>query len=77
LHPAQRGLVITQVALSLVLVAGAVLFARTLANLLTVDAGFRQDNILIAQLDLSRLPVARRLAVKKQVVDSLRKSRRR
>jgi hypothetical protein len=69
--------VITQVALSLVLVAGAVLFARTLANLLTVDAGFRQDNILIAQLDLSRLPVARRLAVKKQVVDSLRKSRRR
>jgi putative ABC transport system permease protein len=68
----RRGLVITQVALSLVLVAGAVLFARTLTNLLTVDAGFRQDNILIAQLDLSRLPVGRRLAVTKEIVDRLR-----
>jgi len=66
--------VITQVALSLVLVTGAVLFARTLANLLTVDAGFREDNILIAQLDLSRLrlPVARRSAVKKEIADRLR-----
>ena len=68
----RRGLVITQVALSLVLVAGAVLFARTLTNLLTVDAGFRQDNILITQLDLSRLPVGRRIAVRKEIVDRLR-----
>jgi len=69
----RRGLVITQVALSLVLVTGAVLFARTFANLLTVDAGFREDNILITSLDLSqlRLPVARRLAVKKEIVDRL------
>ena len=51
----RRGLVITQVALSLVLVTGAVLFARTFANLLTVDAGFREDNILITSLDLSQL----------------------
>jgi putative ABC transport system permease protein len=68
----RRGLVIAQVALSLVLVAGAVLFARTLTNLLTVDAGFRQDNILITQLGLSRLPAAQRLTVKKQIVDRLR-----
>ena len=70
----RRGLVVTQVALSLVLVTGAVLFARTLTNLLTVDAGFREDNILIAQLDLSqlRLPVERRLAVKKEIADRLR-----
>ncbi|MFZ0303056.1 MAG: ABC transporter permease [Terracidiphilus sp.] len=70
----RSGLVVTQVALSLVLVTGAVLFARTLANLLTVDAGFREDNILIAQLDLSklRLPVERRLPVKKEIVDRLR-----
>jgi putative ABC transport system permease protein len=69
----RRGLVITQVALSLVLVTGAVLFARTLANLLTVDAGFRQDNILITSLDLSplRVPVARRLAVKNAIVNRL------
>src|SRR5882757_1592969 len=70
----RRGLVITQVALSLVLVTGAVLFARTLANLLTVDSGFREDNVLITSLDLSRLriPIARRLAVKKEIVDQLR-----
>jgi putative ABC transport system permease protein len=66
----RRVLVITQVALSLVLVTGAVLFARTLANLLTVDAGFREDGILITWLD--RLPVARRLAVKKEILDRLR-----
>jgi predicted permease len=73
-HRLRRGLVITQVALSLVLVTGAVLFARTLGNLLTVDAGFRQDNVLIAQLDLSPLhiPVARRVAVKKEIVERLR-----
>src|SRR3984957_161718 len=67
----RRGLVITQVALSLVLVTGALLFARTFTNLRTVDAGFRQDNILITSLDLSplRLPVERRLAVKKEMAD--------
>jgi predicted permease len=68
----RRGLVITQVALSLVLVAGAELFARTLTNLLTVDAGFRQDNILIGQFDLSRLPVPNRPTVKKEIIDRLR-----
>jgi putative ABC transport system permease protein len=70
----RRVLVIAQVALSLVLLTGAVLFARTLANLLTVDAGFREEGILITQLDLSRLrlPVARRLAVKKEILDRLR-----
>ena len=69
----RRGLVITQVALSLVLVTGAVLFARTFGNLLTVDAGFREDNILITSLDLSQLgiPVARRLAMKQEIVDRL------
>jgi putative ABC transport system permease protein len=70
----RRTLVIAQVALSLVLVTGALLFARTLGNLLTVDAGFREDNILIAQLDLSqmRLPPTRRIAAKQEILDQLR-----
>jgi len=70
----RRVLVIAQVALSLVLMTGAVLFARTLGNLLTVDAGFREDSILIAQLDLSqlRLPVTRRIAAKQEILDQLR-----
>src|SRR5215469_680059 len=70
----RRALVIAQVALSLVLMTGAVLFARTLGNLLTVDAGFREDSILIAQLDLSRLrlPVPRRTTAKREILDQLR-----
>jgi len=70
----RRALVVAQVALSLVLVTGAVLFARTLGNLLTVDAGFREDSILIAQLDLSRLdlPVVRRIASKQEILDQIR-----
>ncbi len=70
----RRVLVISQVALSLVLVTGSVLFARTFANLLTIDTGFREDGILIAWLDLFklRLPVARRQAVKKEILDRIR-----
>jgi putative ABC transport system permease protein len=48
----RRGLVVVQVALSLVLVVGALLFVRSLRNLLLLDAGFRQDGILIVNLDV-------------------------
>jgi putative ABC transport system permease protein len=54
----RRGLVVLQVALSLVLVVGALLFVRSLRNLMTLDAGFSQDGILIASLDLRRAGVA-------------------
>ena len=49
----QRLLVVTQIAVSLVLVVGALLFARSFQGLLSVDAGFRQDGILYAFCDLS------------------------
>jgi predicted permease len=68
----RRALVIAQVALSLVLVAGAVLFSRTLDNLRNVDAGFRQNQILIAQLDLSKVAREGRVVVRKQIIDRLR-----
>ncbi len=51
----RRALVVSQVALSLVLLVGGLLFSRSLFNVLTVDAGFRQDGILEADVDLSRL----------------------
>jgi putative ABC transport system permease protein len=53
----RRALVVAQVALSLVLVVGALLFVRSLRNLMTLDAGFRQEGILIANLDLRRTGV--------------------
>jgi predicted permease len=40
-----------QVALSLMLIVNAGLFARTLHNLRTTDMGFRQDGLLLASLD--------------------------
>jgi predicted permease len=46
-----RGLVIVQVALSLVLVAGALLFVRTLQNLRGLDAGFTRQRVLLAQIN--------------------------
>ena len=48
----RRILVVSQVALSLVLLVGSLLFVRTLRNLLTLDPGFRQDNTIVASLDL-------------------------
>jgi predicted permease len=42
-----KGLVILQVALSLLLLVGAGLFIRTLYNLQRVDLGFNQENILL------------------------------
>jgi predicted permease len=46
-----RTLVVAQFALSLVLVAGAVLFLRTLLNLSRVETGFDRDHVLLVQID--------------------------
>ncbi|MGH9727578.1 MAG: ABC transporter permease [Candidatus Acidiferrales bacterium] len=54
----QRILVASQVALSLVLLAGALLFARSLRNLMTRDPGFRENGILVANVDFTRLNLA-------------------
>ena len=46
-----QGLIVLQVALSLVLVVGAGLFVRTLRNLRSVDLGLRSEGILLFGLD--------------------------
>jgi putative ABC transport system permease protein len=70
----RRILVVTQVALSLVLLVGALLFVRTLRNLMTLDPGFRQEGMIVADLDLTRLniPAERRQAFKRDLLDRLR-----
>jgi predicted permease len=50
----RRALVATQVALSLVLLVGALLFVRSLRNLVTTHAGFQAEGVLEVNLDLSR-----------------------
>lgn len=69
-----RALVASQVALSLVLVVGALLFVRSLRNLLTLDAGFHEDGLLVAQVDISRLnfPFARRGVFLRELLDRVR-----
>jgi len=47
-------LVTVQVALALLLLVGAGLFARTLRNLLNVDPGFRREGVLVVDLDGQR-----------------------
>jgi hypothetical protein len=43
--------VVSQVSLSLVILIGAGLFARTLRNLQQLDPGFRREGVLIVNFD--------------------------
>ena len=50
----RRALVATQVALSLVLLFGALQFVRSLHNLLTIDPGFNPEGLISVNLDFSK-----------------------
>jgi predicted permease len=67
-------LVVSQVALSLVLLVSALLFSGSLRNLLAVDAGFLQRGVLIASIDFSRskIPSERRIAFKHDLLERIR-----
>lgn len=51
--PLAKGLVISQIAFSLVLLVGAGLFLRSLINLMNVDTGFNKENVLRIRMDVS------------------------
>ncbi len=53
----RRILVVSQVALSLVLLVAALLFVRSLRNLYARDAGFQPGGVLIATVDFTRLKI--------------------
>ena len=58
----QRGLVVAQVAVSLVLVTGAFLFVGSFRRLVTMDPGFRAEGVVLAEFDMPRQePVLRQL----------------
>jgi putative ABC transport system permease protein len=69
----RRALVSVQVALSLVLLVGALLFVRSLHNLLTANAGFRPEGVLTVDIDFGKAqyPKERRLAVYRELSNSL------
>jgi putative ABC transport system permease protein len=70
----RRVLVSAQVALTLVLLVGALLFSRSLRNLLSQDPGFRQDGILVTEVDFNPLKTPRdhRIAYKQQLLERVK-----
>jgi putative ABC transport system permease protein len=70
----RRGLVVSQVAFSLVLLVGAILFVRSLKNILSVNAGFHTAGIMEADLDFRQLkiPAPQRQGYKLSLIDRLR-----
>src|SRR5499426_1098082 len=70
----QRFFVIGQIAISLALLVGALLFVRSFRNLISLDAGFRQDGILFVNADFGRLrlPADRILAFQSNLLEQIR-----
>ena len=69
----RRALVTAQVALSLTLLFAALLFVRSLHNLLTVDTGFQPDRILSVNIDFEKARYAsdERLRVYRELSERL------
>jgi predicted permease len=65
---------VAQVALSVVLVAAALLFSRSLNRLLTLNAGFNQENLLISQVGFNRLNIqpAQRLTFRSELLERIK-----
>jgi predicted permease len=65
----RRLLVATQVALSLVLLTGSMLFVRSLRNLLATEAGFDPEGVVTVDVDFSRAnyPKERRIAIQNEL----------
>lgn len=70
----RRALVVSQVALSLVLLVGSFLFVRSLRNLLSLDAGFMQDRILAVSADFTRVhaPKERWAEFRREILERVR-----
>jgi predicted permease len=71
---ARRGIVSTQVALSLVLLVAAGLLLRSFAKLATLDIGFDRNNVLLVRADLqsAKIPPDQQLGTFEQIESRLR-----
>src|ERR1044071_5979535 len=70
----QRGLSILQMAVSLVLLSGALLLVRSFWNLITIHPGFRQDGVVVTYVDFGRLKPTAEVceALKTQLLEQIR-----
>ena len=73
----RRLLVVSQVALSLMLLIGALLFVRTFHNLTSLDAGFTHDRLLVTTVEYTplKIPKEQRFAYKEQLLEKIRSLR--
>ena len=71
----RKGLIVGQVALSLVLLVAAGLFLGTLRNLLTIDPGFDRRNVLIVAMDVQQasVPASQRVRIFQETLEHLRR----
>jgi predicted permease len=68
----RKGLIVGQLALSVVVLATAALFVQTLANLRAVDPGFERSRVLIASLSPAAYRPEQRKAFFARVLDDVR-----
>jgi predicted permease len=70
----QRLMVVTQVAVSLVLLVAALLFVRSFRNLTTFDTGLRQDGVAVLYMGypLLEAPPDRLMTLQRQLVEEIR-----
>jgi predicted permease len=68
----QRLLVVSQIAISLVLLTSALLFVRSFRNLLTFDPGFRQQGILLTQINFRSFRPQPLKLLQRRLLDKIR-----
>ena len=70
----RRALVVAQIALSVALLFGSLLFARTLHNAASVDPGFEPEGLVAAALNFTRVgsPAEGRASYRAEVIDRIR-----
>jgi predicted permease len=70
----QRTLVVSQIAISMVLLVSALLFVRSFRNLMALDPGFRQQGILVGFINMTHLKLSEENyeAVLRDLVEQLR-----
>ncbi len=70
----QRAMVVTQISVSLVLLAGALLFVRSFHNLMTFNPGMREEGITLAFIgfEKSNIPQDRQEEFKRRLLEEVR-----